>query len=185
MFTTSASNLVAILGTTYQTTFNWMAKHPDRHPTHYVSRVAPRGKFYRLADLVIRLREMRKGGFKGGALEAVVQHDADVRRAAGHEDLYIGEDIEARAEKLVAALDPHEANLLKGCMAGFTNAAVAAGCVGIARTRKALILHPGILRFVLTRDRSELPVGDLGWFSFAKAFCVMNVAPSNSEMEVA
>jgi len=181
MYTTSATDLIDLFGWSYQSTYRWFSRHPDGYPPH-TNR--DRGRYFRLEDVVGRLRDARKRGLYGEELEAVVKHDAKVRRTASHEDLYIGEDVERRADKVIAALTPNELDRLKACKKAFTSAAISAGSIGLTRLRHALILHPAILRYVLTKNNAELPVGDLGWFSFSKALCVVNVVPSN-EMEAA
>lgn len=177
MFTTNATHITALLGVTFQSTFRWFSRHGGGYPEH-VSRGNGAGgsaRHYRLSDVVSRLRRARSRGLCGRDLALLVEHDAEARRMASHEDLYIGDRTAQRSDDLIKVLTSEEESRLRSARSSFANAAVAAGVKGIARLRHALILHPGVLRFVLTGSTSEMPVGDLGWFSFSRAFCVINI----------
>ncbi|MDE4303650.1 hypothetical protein PXK30_09465 [Phaeobacter gallaeciensis] len=124
---------------------------------------------FRLSDLVPALRKTRKG-LSGERLRALVDLDAPFD---------VSVPVEGDADTLLAALSMHESERYQRTAYRFSKAAaerffdrfVHVGCEDILRK---LILAGPVLRFVLTRDRSQLPVTDGEWTAFAAEFVLAN-----------
>lgn len=169
--TMRSTDLCALLGASDQSLYRWLGRP---YPPHHFSRVAPRGKTYALPEAVARLRERRARGLSGDDLARVVEFDTVSRSAMESDFLWVGEYAQRRAAAFFTCLEGKEPERARDCMKAVRNAAIACGLPVISPLGQIALLHPGIVRFVLTDDPAELPVGDAGWVSFAKALWAVN-----------
>lgn len=179
-----STDLCALLGVSDQSIFRWMARP---YPPFHDFRCAPRGKMFAPPEIVIRLRERRRGGLGGDALYRVVDFDMRVRaeRARqGADDLWLGDDPESRAAAFRAALTGEEEERARLVQQTVANAALDAGVPRVERLRQITIIHPACIRFILIGEAEELPVGDAGWAAWIKAIDVVNI-PTTIEQEAA
>ena len=171
--TLRASDLCALLAVPYRSLWRWLS---DPYPPHHFSETAPRGRTYALPEIVARLRERRARGLSGEDLAALVAFDTEARAARQADCLWLGDDAQGRAASFFAALDGEETERARDVMKTMRNAAAAAGMSGISRLGQIAIIHPGVVRYVLSGAAHELPAGDAGWQSFAKAIWAVNPA---------
>lgn len=182
--TLRSADLCALLSVSDQSIYRWTAKP---YPPFHDFRCKPRGKMFALPDIVVWFRERRKRGLYGDDLYRVVEFDAQVRaeRARqGIDDLWLGDAPEARAEAFLKALTGEEVERARSVQTTVARTAMATGVPRIDRLRKIVLIHPGIVRCVLTGENEELPVGDVGWASWVKALDIVNI-PNSIEMEAA
>ncbi|QFT97387.1 hypothetical protein FIU85_08745 [Roseovarius sp. THAF8] len=179
--TLRSADLCALLSVSDQSIYRWTAKP---YPPFHDFRCKPRGKMFALPDIVVWFRERRKRALYGDDLSRVVEFDAHVRaeRARdGVNDLWLGDVPEARAEAFLKALTGEEVERARLVQKTATSAAIAAGLPRISRLSNIVLIHPGCIRFILTSEGEELPVGDAGWSSWIKAIDVVNVAIEEKE----
>ena len=173
--TMRSTDLCALLGVSDQSIFRWMARP---YPPFHDFRCAPRGKMFALPETVARLRARRRGGLVGDDLSRVVGFDARVRaeRARqGADELWLGDDPESRAAAFRAALKGEEEERARSVQKAVTSAAMAAGVPRVERLRRITLIHPACVRFILTGEAEELPVGDAGWAAWIRAVDVVNI----------
>lgn len=165
MYTITVPDLQACLRVSNKTPHLWLGDCPRER--------AGRAFAYRLSDLVPRIRT-RPRGLSAAEARSLVEVDR-AKREYGEDTLYLGEDAEARAERLIASLTEGERERLAYCQSQFTAALVErlldrAVFDHIEHLRTALVLHTDVLAYVLTADDGVLP----DWLSFAPAFAVIN-----------
>jgi hypothetical protein len=159
---------------------NWFA--PD-HPIHVLEQ---RVRWYPLPEVVARLRERRKRGLAPGSPEmaALVEHDtAERENRPGADDLWLGERALERAADFFACLAGEETIRARALRAEVRKAALGAGLqgCGIDRLSQSALNHPAAVRWILTGQADELPVGDAGWSAWVTAlWCVNPVEETNS-----
>jgi len=144
---------------------------------------------YALPEVVTLLRANRKRGLYGDNLARVVAYDTGERaeRAASPgfpDDVWLGGTPQARAEAFRAALTDEEGERARLVQKATAHAALVAGVPRVERLRQITIIHPACVRFILTGDVEELPVGDAGWAAWIKAVDVVNI-PTTIEKEAA
>ncbi|MFT5797169.1 MAG: hypothetical protein ACI84R_001226 [Candidatus Azotimanducaceae bacterium] len=166
---------------TRQTTHRWLTKHPI--PSHSPSTTVFRRRFL-LEDIVILIRTVSRGGMTGHMATRLTDHDAAARAAAGDEAMYLGTNLQERADALIAVLTPDELDRLRSARSAFTKGALAGKCGRIATVRHALILYPPVLSYVLAYTTRRMPVGKLGWYSTARALTIINVESTPEQEEV-
>lgn len=179
-----STDLCDLLGVSDQSIFRWMARP---YPPFHDFRCAPRGKMFALPETVARLRERRRGGLGGDDLSRLVHFDAQIRaeRARqGADDLWLGDDPEGRAAAFRAALTGEEEERARSAQKTVTGAAMAVGVPRVERLRRITLIHPACVRFILSGEAEELPVGDAGWTAWLKAVDVVNI-PATIEQEAA
>ncbi|WP_416369682.1 hypothetical protein [Tritonibacter mobilis] len=169
--TLRSSDLCALLGVPHRSLWRWLSAP---YPPHHFSETAPRGRTYALPEVVARLRKRRDLGLSGEDLARVMAFDTETRAARQADCLWLGDDAQRRAASLFAALDDEETERARGCMKAMRNAAASAGLSGVSRLGQIAIIHPGVVRYVLSDAADELPAGDAGWQSFAKAIWAVN-----------
>ncbi|QFT80908.1 hypothetical protein FIU89_09835 [Roseovarius sp. THAF27] len=179
--TLRSADLCTLLSVSDQSIYRWTAKP---YPPFHDFRCSPRGKMFALPDIVVWFRERRKRGLYEDDLSRVVEFDAHVRaeRARdGVDDLWLGDAPEARAEGFLKALTGEEFERARLVQKTTTSFAMAVGVPRIERLRKIVLIHPGCVRFILTGEHDELPVGDAGWASWVKAIEVVNIPIEEKE----
>ena len=128
--------------------------------------------------MVARLRQRRKNGLTGDDLRRVVTFDSAARSRAelfhNADFMWLSDDAEERAQEFWAVLDSEEVERACAVQKEVRAAALQAGLPGAARLRQTALIHPAVVRFVLTGEANELPWGDAGWESFTKALWVIN-----------
>ena len=170
-YTISGPDLQAALGVTPQSIVRWFKNNHDGHPPY---RRDGKTIFYRLRDVVVRLRHVRPRGLYGDELSSIVAQDAERRCEAPLDDIHVGEDPEG-VSALLRALTHAETERLRDIRVAFRHTCAACGLTPDLYINR-LVLHPGIFRFVLTGDEAEIPTL-YGWPSFTRAFCAANPAP--------
>ena len=168
--TLRSTDICALLGVSDQSLYRWLS---DPYPTFVWSNCSPRGRTYALPEVVARLREHRRKGLYGD-LAALVAHDTDVRAQNGEDGLWLDHDAQDRSAAFCAALAGDETERARSVMKAMRGAAMAAGLSGINRLAQVALIHTGVVRFILSGEADELPVGDAGWQSFAKALWAVN-----------
>jgi len=179
-FTISGPDLQLAFDCSPQSVVRWFKTHPDGHPPHVKK---DRVIFYRLRDVVVRLRDklpttnskdhcVRQGGLYGEDLANIVALDALRRREMEVDDIYVGDDPDGIRD-LLRSLTEDETERYRDMRVAFTYAAAACGLTP-ERYVDRLILHPAILRYTLTGDEEELPTLH-GWPSWARAFATVNL----------
>ena len=171
--TLRSSDLCALLAATDRSLHRWLA-HP--YPVHHIPTISPRGRTFALPEIVVRLRKRRSVGLDGDDLARVVAFDTATRTQRQVDDMWIGEDAQGRAASFFAALDGEEDERARACKREVRNAATSCSLTGVSRLGQIALIHPGIVRYILTDEANELPVGDAGWQSFAKALWAVNPA---------
>lgn len=171
MYTITISDLQACLRVSCRTPQHWLGGCPRER--------AGRGYAYRLTDLVPRIRA-RPRGLSAAEARSLVEVDR-AKREYGEDMLYLGEDAETRAERLIASLTAVERERLAYCQSQFTAALVEklldrSVFEHIETLRTVLALHPEVLAHVLTGG-DVLP----DWLAFAPAFAVINAPTSIME----
>lgn len=172
--TLRSTDLCAILHSTDQSLYRWLARP---YPVHHVATQAPKGRTYALPEIVARLRDRRHLGLHGDDLAAVVTFDTETRAARDSDFLWLGDDALDRAAAFFAALSGEEVERARDVMKAVRNAAIGCGLTGVNRLGQIALIHPAVVRFVLTGEADELPIG-AGWQSFAKAIWAVNPAES-------
>jgi hypothetical protein len=183
--TLRSTDLCALLGVSDRSIWRWM----DGVTTFTDFGRAPRGHMYALPEVVTALRAKRRGGLSGDDLARVVGHDTAKRAeragALGYpDDIWLGGTPEARADAFRASLAGEEEERARLVQKTVTDAAIAAGAPRVERLRQITIIHPAAVRFILTGDFEELPVGDAGWTAWVKAIDLVNT-PTTIEEEAA
>ncbi|MBS4009163.1 MAG: hypothetical protein KGZ72_00250 [Roseovarius sp.] len=178
------TDLATILRVHIRSLVRWVDRNSPAHDFGH----APRGVMYALPEAVIFLRANRKRGLCSDDLARVVTFDANERatRAATPlypDDIWLGIDPESRAGAFWAALTPEERERARLIQKDVAGAAIAAGVARVERLRNITLIHPAAVRFILTGEGDELPVGRAGWRAWAKAIDVVNVPAT--EMEAA
>lgn len=171
MYTITIPDLQACLRVSNKTPHLWLGGCPRER--------AGRAFAYRLADLVPRIRS-RPRGLSAAEARSLVEVDR-AKREYGEDMLYLGEEAEVRAERLIASLTAAERERLSYCQSQFTAALVEklldrSVFEHIETLRAVLALHPDVLAHVLTGD-DVLP----DWLNFAPAFAVVNAPTSTLE----
>lgn len=169
--TLRSSDLCDLLAAPYRSLWRWLS---DPYPIHNFSETAPRGRAYALPEIVARLRKRRHLGLCGEDLARVLAFDTETRAARQADCLWLGDDAQGRAASFFATLTGEEIERARGCMKAMRNAAAAAGLPAISRMGQIALIQPGIVRFILSGEADELPAGDAGWQSFAKAIWAVN-----------
>jgi len=169
--TLRSRDICAILGVSDQSLYRWLARP---YPVHHFSDVKPRGRTYALPEIVARLRQRSRDGLSGADLGSVVAFDTQARAARGDDILWLGEGAQDRAASFLAALEGEEVERARACMKAVRHAATQTGLSGVNRLSQIALIHPGLVRFILTGQTNELPVGNAGWESFTKAIWAVN-----------
>lgn len=169
--TLRATDLCALLGVSYRSMWRWLSAP---YPAHHLSEIAPRGRTYALPEIVARLRERRDLGLSGDDLARVSEFDARARAACESDFLWLGDGAQKRATLFLSALDAEEAERARVCVKVMRNATTSAGLIDASIIEEAAIIHPSLVRYILTTEADELPVGDAGWQSFSKAIWAVN-----------
>ncbi|WP_333848268.1 hypothetical protein [Phaeobacter italicus] len=169
--TLRSSDLCALLGVPHRSLWRWLSAP---YPPHHFSETAPRGRTYALPEIVARLRKRRDWGLSGEGLARVLAFDTETRAARQADCLWLGDDAQGRAASFFAALTGEETERARDVMKTMRNAAAAAGLPAISRMGQIALIQPGSVRFILSGEADELPAGDAGWQSFAKAIWAVN-----------
>jgi hypothetical protein len=103
-----------------------------------------------------------------------VAFDASARARRSGDDLWLGDDPEARATAFLECLSDEERGRAREVGRTIRNAITAAGLTDADRLAHVAVIQPGIVRYVLSGDRAELPIGQRGEESFARALWAMN-----------
>jgi hypothetical protein len=186
IFHFSAPDLARVLRVDKSSVLRWFVTKPyhEHRPRKYVTPGAvvknpvPR---YALPDILSKLRSTRQRGLAGGDLLVVVQNDALVRGDAGltGPSIWLGEDRFTRARHVLKVLTPEERERLAEIRTYFSQGVVAALWARASNvdptTADLLILHPSVLRYVLTSIREELPSTPQGWGHWATSFILIHV----------
>lgn len=134
--------------------------------------------YYRPADLIPVLRA-RRGGVSAEQIAGLLDLDAERRAEQGlyaRGDLYVGDQ---DAAALVEVLTPLELERLE-----LVKRRLRAGALGAFWTRAMSIpssvwsfavLHPCVLRYVLTGSEDELPATASGWANFSASFALLHM----------
>lgn len=160
-----------MLGVAEKTARRWLA---NPYPPNTVSRTDPRVRAYALPEIVTRLRLRKKEGLDSAELLRLVAFDTEVRAARAAEEIWVGEEPINRAALFYSSLLPEEKSRAIESMAHVRRAATSCGLSGVEGMAKMSLIHPAIVRFILSGQANELPVGDAGWQSFAKAIWAVN-----------
>lgn len=166
-------DLCALLGVSDQSLYRWLS---GPYPVNHFSRSAPRGRTYAPPEIVVRLRERRARGLTGADLAAVVAHDSAVRAQNGDDGLWLDHDALDRSAAFYVSLRGEEVERARDCMKAVRHAATDTGLCGVNRLAQVALIQPGIVRFILTGEADELPVGNAGWCAFVKAIWAVNPA---------
>jgi len=166
-------DLCALLGVSDQSLYRWLA---NPYPANHFSRPAPRGRTYALPEIVVRLRQRRKSGLSGDELSRVVEFDTQSRATRADDALWLGDGAQDRSAAFFAALDNEETERARECMKAVRHAATDTGLCGVNRLAQITLIQPGVVRFILTGQGDEMPVGDAGWSAFVKAIWAVNPA---------
>lgn len=166
-----STDICAVLGVSDKSVFRWLS---GPYPTFVWSNCTPRGRTYALPEIVARLRERRARGLYGDDLSALVAYDTAARAQAGDDGLWLDKDAQDRAAAFYAALHGEETERARDVMKAMRRAALAAGLSGVNRLAQIALIHPGVVRFILSGEADELPMTDGGWQSFAKALWAVN-----------
>lgn len=167
--TLRSTSICALLGVSDRSVFRWLS---GPYPIHVFT---SRARNYALPEIVGRLRERRARGLYDD-LAALVEHDTTVRTQNGDDGLWLDHDAQDRAAAFYAALCGEETERARDVMKAMRRAAMSAGLNGVNRLAQIALIHPGVVRFVLTGEADELPMTDGGWQSFAKAIWAVNPA---------
>lgn len=168
--TLRSTDLCALLGVSDQSVFRWLS---GPYPSHIFT---SRARHYALPEIVGRLRERRARGLTGADLAALVAYDTQTRAARDTDSLWLGDGAQDRAASFFAALIGEEVERARDCMKAVRHAATDTGLSGVNRLAQIALIQPGLVRFILTGEADERPVGDGGWQSFAKALWAVNPA---------
>ena len=130
--------------------------------------------YFRLPDLVPALRKRRRLGLSGDELRALVELDGVFDPSEP-----LGALAVARGQVLRKSLTAAEVERLDRCANSFMKGATYAFFDRVAHVQFAdmldmLPLCRPVLRYVLLRDRSELPDTQEGWADFAAAVILAN-----------
>jgi len=183
--TLRSTDLCACLSVSDRSIWRWM----DGVATFHDFGRAPRGHMYALPEVISLFRARRRAGLSGDELTRVVTHDtcerAERAGTLGYpDDIWLGGSPEARAEAFRASLAGEEEERARLVQKTVTGAAIAAGVPRVERLRQIALIHPACVRFILTGEADELPVGDAGWTAWIKAVDVVNI-PTTIEQEAA
>lgn len=169
----------AALGVSDSGFANWSSKLPFER--EYAARFVggwgrSKPKQYRLADLVVALRQKRKAGLYGDDLRAVVNLAPDGDDPTEH----LGEDSEKRAGDLLVTLTPEEraryVNVCKrageGTIAAFWGKTQH---IDVQKHSGLIALRPSVLKYILTGERSAyLPKDRDEWSGFVASHILAN-----------
>lgn len=175
-------DLQALLAVSEQSPYRWLARP---YPPH--SR--PNGRAYALPEVVARIRQRGAKSLRhGAAILKLVAFDAEIRaerESEGADFLWLGEGAEERSAAFFAVLSPEEAERAREVRKEVRNAAACAGLTGVDRLGHISLILPATVRYVLSAEANELPVGDAGWRSFTSALWAVNPATDNIMSEAA
>lgn len=183
--TVRATDICRCLGVTMTSVRNWFA--PD-YPLHVLEQ---RVRWYPLPEVVERLRERRKRGLEPGSPEmtALVEHDTTEREnRPGADDIWLGDgDVLGRAADFFSVLGGEETIRARSLRAEVRRAALGAGLqgCGIDRLSQVALTHPASVRFILSGQAYELPVGDAGWSAWVTALWAVNPMEETNSNEAA
>jgi hypothetical protein len=179
--TLRARDLQNLLNVSARSIWRWLS--PNYPPSVCFGR-SPR--LYALIDIVPRLRATRAAGLEGGDLAALVTFDAAVRGRRSADDLWLGgDDAGARATAFLECLSDEERTRAREVGRTIRSAITAAGLTDADRLALTAMIQPGIVRYVLSGDRAELPVGQRGEESFARALWAMNPPSTIEQKDIA
>jgi len=158
---------------TKRSLIRWFQPRPVAH----VVSGSPKGILYPLPEVVARIRQRSQRsqrGLSGDVLHRVVTFDAQVRAERGTDDIYLGEQAQRRATEFACSLAPEEAERARGIQRQVREAAIRSGLPGVEHLRQITLIHPAVVRFVLSSQADELPCGDAGWRSWVSALWAVN-----------
>lgn len=158
------------LGGVKRTLIRWLQPRPLVH----VVSGSPKGILYPLPEVVARIRQRSQNGLSGDFLNKVVTFDAQVRAERGTDDIYLGDSAPERAAEFVCCLSPEEAERARGVQRQVREAAIRSGLPGVEYLRQITLIHPAVVRYVLSSQANELPWGDSGWRSWVSALWAVN-----------
>lgn len=148
-------------------------------PVAHVVSGSPKGILYPLPEVVARIRQRSRRsrrsqrGLSGDVLHRVVTFDAQVRAKRG-DDIYLGEHAQCRSAEFACSLAPEEAERARGIQRQVREAAIRSGLPGVEHLRQITLIHPAVVRYVLSNQSDELPCGDAGWRSWVSALWAVN-----------
>jgi len=174
--TLRSTDICALLGVCDQSLYRWLS---GPYPAH---NFANRARHYALPEIVARLRERRARGLHGDDIAALVNFDTQTRAARADDALWLGDGAQDRSAAFFAALTGEETERARDCMKAVRHAATDTGLSGVNRLAQIALIQPGIVRFILSGQADELPVGDGGWQSFVKAVWAVNPAENYKEV---
>ncbi len=142
-------------------------------PVAHVVSGSPKGVLYPLPEVVARIRQRSQRGLSGDVLHRVVTFDSQVRARRG-DDIYLGEHAQCRSAEFACSLAPEEAERARGIQRQVREAAIRSGLPGVEHLRQITLIHPAVVRYVLSNQADELPWGDAGWRSWISALWAVN-----------
>ncbi|MGY9039622.1 hypothetical protein DSM110277_01640 [Sulfitobacter pontiacus] len=141
-------------------------------PVAHVVSGSPKGILYPLPEVVARIRQRSQRGLSGDVLHRVVTLDAQVRSLRGDDDIYLGEHAQRRVSEFVCCLSPAESERARGAQRQVRESAIL--LPGVEYLRQITLIHPAVVRYVLSNQADELPCGDAGWRSWVSALWAVN-----------
>jgi hypothetical protein len=171
MFTITTTNLQACFNVSSGTPRAWLSDCPRERVSRAIA--------YRLPDVIIGTRTCRPRGLSAAEASSLVEVDR-VKRTFGEDTLFAGDDAINASCRLLEVLTKAEAERLALCQYQFTAALVEVLLDRdvfeyLDHLRTVLVLHPGVLAYVMAGDEAAQP----NWPTFSAAFAVVN-APNNS-----